>query len=372
MRDEDRSQLDRREFLIGSASLALAAGVGLACSDGGGKTPDAKPDARHDGPVKEGSVKEGSPGDGPACGAPQPLPKPASPALVVDVQDLKSVGSTGIIDAVRVKAMLASGLTALAKQTDIKQAWKTLIPDFAPSMRIGIKLNCLSSYLYNSVPLVKALVETLVQDLGADAAKIIVWDRRTDELSRSKLTDAAVGAKVVGTFKTPKDTTGPGYEAKSECVLTQQTHLSRILTEETDITINIPLLKTHTVSGITGAMKNAYGCIDNPGSFHGDIIHQIPVIYRLDRVRQRMRLHITEALLAVAQGSTEDPPDATPGRLLLSVDPLALDSHALEVINALRASGGGQPVEAARVAWLDEAAKLNIGTRTVDLKSVNL
>jgi hypothetical protein len=85
-----------------------------------------------------------------------------------------------------------------------------------------------------------------------------------------------------------------------------------------------------------------------------------------------MRLHITEALLAVAQGSTEDPPDATPGRLLLSADPLALDSHALEVVNALRATAGGQPVDTARVGWLDEAKRLNIGTRTVDLKAVNL
>lgn len=361
---DKKSQLDRREFLIGSTSLALAAGVGLACSDDGGKTPDAGRDL---------GLKEGPAADGPACsGGPQPLPQPASPAIVVDVQDLKSVGTGGTIDAVRVKAMLAAGLTALAKQTDIKQAWKTLIPDFAPSMRIGIKLNCLSSYLYNSAVLVKALVETLVQDLGADAAKIIVWDRRTDELARSKLSDATVGAKVVGTHKTTKDTTGPGYEAKGECVLTQQTHLSRILTEETDITINIPLLKTHTVSGITGAMKNAYGCIDNPGNFHGDIVHQIPAIYHLDRVRQRMRLHITEALLAVAQGSTEDPPDATPGRLLLSADPLALDSHALEVVNALRAKAGGQPVDSPRVGWLDEAKRLNLGTRTVDLKAVNL
>jgi hypothetical protein len=362
MQHDDRARgFDRREFLIGSASLAIAASAGIACSEESSRR-DARPDLSRDAAVER--PRDGATSDGPVCSASQPLPAPTTPARVVEVKDPTSVDVNGNINATRVGLMLGAGLMKLANETEIKKAWQVLLPDFTTSMRIGIKLNCLSSSLYNSLPLVAALVKTLVGDLGADASKIIVWDRRSDELSRSQLTDAAVGAKVLGTIKKPSDTSGPGYETQSQCVLTKETHLSRILTEQTDITINIPLLKTHTVSGITGALKNTYGCIDNPGDFHTGLIQELPVIYRLDGIRKRMRLHITEALLAVLQGSTEDPPDATPGRLLLSLDPVALDTHALSVANTLR--GAGKEVDAAKVKWIDEAAKLNLGTKTVD------
>jgi hypothetical protein len=356
--DRDEPSVGRREFLVGSASLALAAGLGACSDDTTAKPADVRPD------VSKDAGTEARPPDGSKpCPSPSPLIPPPSPARVVEVHDAKCVtGST--VDAVRVKAMLAAGLKSLAQATDVKQAWKTLIPDFAPSMRIGIKLNCLSSYVYSSLPFLQALTETLVQDLGADATRLVVWDRRGDELTRSKITETALKVKVLGTVASTTDATGPGYEAKELCVLTRGTRLSKILTTETDITINIPLLKTHTISGMTGSMKNTYGCIHNPGDFHGDLIHELPVIYRIDEIHKRMRLHITEALFAVIKGDTADPPDTVPGRLLLATDPVALDSRAIALANTLR--GTLKPVDPAKLGWIDEALKLNLGTTARD------
>lgn len=358
-----QSAVGRREFIVGSASLAIAAGLG-GCSDDTGRPADARLDApgRDGGADLTGGEKPVAEGGAP-CPSPSPLIPPPSPARVVEVHDPKCVTGT-TIDATRVKAMLAAGLKSLTQAADLKLAWKALIPDFAPSMRIGIKLNCLSSYVYSSVPFLQALIETLVQDLGADAAKILVWDRRGDELTRSKITETALKVKVQGSVASIKDATGPGYETKEMCVLTKRTHLAKILTSETDLTINIPLLKTHTISGMTGSMKNAYGCIDNPGDFHSDLNHELPVIYRMDEIRKRMRLHITEGLFAVVKGDTADPPDTIANRLLLATDPVALDSRAIALANTLR--GSAKPVDPAKLVWLDEAAKLNLGTTTRD------
>ncbi len=361
--DRESEGVGRREFLVGSASLALAAGLG-ACSDDTGKPPDARVDVA--GRDAGGDLKGGEtlpPDGGKPCPSPSPLIPPPSPARVVEVHDAKCVSGT-TVDGARVKAMLAAGLKSLTQAADVKAAWKALIPDFAPSMKIGIKLNCLSSYVYSSVPFLQALIETLVQDLGADAAKLVVWDRRGDELTRSKITEAALKVKVLGTVASTTDSTGPGYEAKEQCILTKATHLSKILTTETDLTINIPLLKTHTISGMTGSMKNAYGCIDNPGDFHSDLNHELPQIYRLDEVRKRMRLHITEALFGVVKGDTADPPDIVPCRLLLATDPVALDSRAIALANTLR--GTAKPVDPAKLVWVDEAKTLNLGTTTRD------
>ena len=359
--------IDRRDFLVGSASLALVAGLG--CSDDGGKAagaPDgALPDAPGDGPSDIPKEAAASCSD-----TPQPLAAPSGPARVVEVHDESAVTSSGF-DAVKVKAMVLAGIKELAGETDVKQAWKTLIPDFLPSMRIGLKVNCLNANLYNSNEVMLALIETLTADLGADSQNIWVWDRRTDELIRSKLTESTLGVKCAGTLVSTGDPSGPGYESQAECVIDRETHLSKILTTETDITINLALLKTHNVSGITGALKNVYGCIDNPGSYHSGFNSYMPALYRLDNLRKPFRLHITEGLKAVTKGDTTDYPDAAPGRLLFSQDPLALDYHSLQLVNTLRTQNPNiKPLPTDKVAWVDEAARLNLGTKNIDAKIV--
>jgi uncharacterized protein (DUF362 family) len=346
--------IGRRDFLRSTA--ALAAGAMLGCSGDGPARSDARP-------VNSTSR------DSSTCGVqPSPLSPPTGEARVVDVSDAAAVKSDGTFDASRVRAMLLAGLRELAGESDLTKAWKALIPDFAPSMRIGLKLNCLSPQLANAVPLVRALVQTLVEDLGADPQRILVWDRRGDELARGRLTEASLGAKVMGSVASIADQSGPGYETKAECCLARPVHLARILTEQTDITINLPLLKTHGVAGITGALKNTYGCIDDPGALHDDLNHHLPALYRLDRLRQRFRLHITDGLLAVLRGDTSDPPDSLPGRILLSADPLALDVHALSVANTLREDL--PPIDTSLTGWIEEAGRLNLGSSSPVVKSI--
>jgi len=361
-------QLDRRGFIVGSASLALVAGAGLArCSDDGGQ-PDGPTDASPDRLGKD-LPREGAP----SCSSPPtPLSPPSSPARVVEVHDAKSVSGT-VYDAARIKAMVIAGIQRLANVTDTKQAWKALIPDFAASMRIGLKINTLNAQLNNSPEVLLALIDTLVNDLGADAQKIWVWDRRTDELTRAKLSQSVLKVKVAGTYASVTDMSGPGYEVKGVCAIDKQTRLSKILTAETDITINLGLLKTHNVSAITGALKNVYGCIDNPGEFHTDLNHYLPAIYRLDAMRKPLRLHITEGLRAVTKGDTTDYPDAVPGRLLFATDPVAIDVYAVKLVNSIRALNPKlKPLPTDKLVWIDEAAQLNLGTKTLDEQLVTM
>jgi len=62
-----------------------------------------------------------------------------------------------------------------------------------------------------------------------------------------------------------------------------------------------------------------------------------------------------------------------PGRLLLSTDPVALDAHALELVNTIRTQDFKVPaLPADKVKWLDEAVRLNLGTRTTDPQLVTM
>lgn len=344
------TKIQRRDFIVGSTSMALATvSAGFGCSDDTNQKIDSTP------PLDSGSA------DG-------KLP-PVGAGRVVEVHDPLCISSK-TPDAARVKAMLKAGLLALAAQTGIKQAWQALLPGFTPAMRIGIKLNCLSSYLYNSSALVSALVETLVQDLGADSQRILIWDRRGDELQRSKLTGKVMNAKVQGTVKSTSDSSGPGYEPSTVKVKDKTTHLSRILTQETDFIINLPLLKTHGISGATCALKNVYGVIDNPGDFHTNLNTYLPAIYGLSEVTKKFHLHICEALMAVVKGDTADPVDKIPARILLAADPVSMDAHAVALINTLR--GTLPPVPASKLQWLDNAAAQSLGTKKIDLKKITL
>ncbi len=46
--------------------------------------------------------------------------------------------------------------------------------------------------------------------------------------------------------------------------------LSKILTRECAMVINVPILKDHSMSGVTFAMKNMYGVVERPQDLHGD------------------------------------------------------------------------------------------------------
>ncbi len=341
---QEDNRLDRREFVVGTAA-AVAGATLVGCSD------DDDPN-----PKKDSGTGTG---DGPGLAA----------WNVVEVHDPKAMnGKTP--DAKRVEAMLASGLTTLAGAKDLPAAWQALLPGFTSSKRIGIKVNCLSHYLYNTTELLAALVKTLVKDLGADAKKIVVWDRRVDELVRSKITETAVGCPVLGTIKSTSDTSGPGYEPAAVKANGKATHLSKILTQQTDFTINLPVLKTHGISGVTGALKNIYGVIDNPGDFHTDLNDYLPALYALQPIPKHCVLNITEGLLAVTKGDTSDPPDTIASRLIFSADPVAQDSHAVALINQLR--GKLKPVPTAKLTWLTNAEKAKLGTTKVTLKQVKL
>ncbi|MCC7385865.1 MAG: DUF362 domain-containing protein [Deltaproteobacteria bacterium] len=278
------------------------------------------------------------------------------------------------LDASAMRPMLEAALAAL---TDSDTPWRSILPDYSASMRIGLKVNCLNETLPTSVPLVKALITSLREALDVDPARIVVWDRRLDELQppppRARFTQEDLGVEVVGTVRSIGDASGPGYSAAICGVVEgRPTRLSRIMTELTDVTINCPVLKTHTISGITGAMKNIYGVIDNPSEYHRNLVTALPALFRLPPIRKHIRLNVLDALIAVTVGGTSSPPDTFPRRILVATDPLAIDSCALALVNQLRAAKGLglPPVDEALTAWLTRGHQLGLGTLSYDAKRI--
>jgi uncharacterized protein (DUF362 family) len=366
-----RSGMTRRQILTGTASAAAAASLGgiAGCFPSvGGEWPDPH------------STCGCSPPDGGAAAAEGPLAPVLGSATVVTIQRSDSIDAKGksleqpYLDVV--ESMVNAVLTALAGGAS--NPWSVILPGAGLCTRIGLKVNCLNGWLPTSPAVVRAVIKSLQTHAGVCPGNIIVWDRRLDELSPPNLKhyDAAhlQGARLVGTVNRIDDLRGPGYSDPVFGTLQGATpRLSRILLEETDVTINLPVLKTHGESGVTGALKNVYGMIDIPGTYHTDVKKgtdlqtALPAIYALPPIRNSIKLTIVDALRAVTNGNTASPPDAQPGRIFGSLDPVALDYYALDLVNELRAARKLGPVDSTLTQWLENAHAAGLGAKSYDL-----
>jgi hypothetical protein len=384
----------RREFLADAAKATAAASIAGAAGcfpSVGGKWP---------GPAPDGGLACTNPDAGPA--------KAVSPAVVeVMREDALLSGSRTQADPVVVADMLDKGLTALAEkvkefnagqsggqplESDESNPWKILLPNFDPCQTIGIKVNCLG-VVAPSPALVRALIASLRDRLGVDTSKIMVWDRYLIDITgHGKYSDEdRAGAMMYGNLKagplegetvdSPQVTDGIGYGPQLTDLVPQgvpetgggtgeYARLSRIITDKTNLTINCLSLKTHNVSGITGAIKSVYGIVHNPGEYHKNFNEVAPLLYNIPAVRNSMSLTICDGIIGVISGDPSSKANSTPKRILLGQDPVAFDSYIVDLINQLRAAIGGGPIEPVPDPWLDKAASLGLGTRSYQLVQV--
>ena len=232
-----------------------------------------------------------------------------------------------------------------------------------------------------SPALTRAIIASLRDKLGVDPKTIVVWDRGYDELTLAKYSpDELFGAQLLGTkvvtLKNPSPATPgePDYgDPISPPIECQSPRLSHILTDLTDLTINCPVFKHHGVSGVTGAMKNIYGVIDIPKNYHNNINTALPKLYALPQIRNSICLTIVDALVSVTVGDTSDRADNTPCRILLSQDPVAMDSYALALLNQIRAAWNNSavtPLDPSLTQWLANAANAGLGNTSYTLYQV--
>jgi hypothetical protein len=368
-----RAGMTRRGILTGAAGAAAAASLGsiAGCFPSvGGTWPDAGPDAA----AEEAGTPTAcgcSPPDGGAAQADDQIVPVQGASTVVTIQNDDSVDAKGKslaqpqLDAVQ--SMVDSVLSTLAGGAT--NPWSVLLPTAGPCTRIGLKVNCLNAYLPTSRAVVRAIIKNLQTNLQACPYNIIVWDRTLDELTKygQYSTDDLQGARLIATAKSGDDPTG--YTDVNCGVIEGFTpRLSTIITDQTDITINCPVLKSHGVSGVTAGMKNIYGIIDIPSSYHSNLSTALPALYRIPQIRNSIKLTIVDALQAVTLADTNNRPDKIVGRIFASLDPLAIDHYALDVVNQIRNDTfHREPIQSSLLGWLDNAYQLGIGAKEYKL-----
>ena len=357
-------KLTRRTFIAGGAAAAVVAGSA-------GCLPDVDGDWPGQGlavcPWSEPRVTMGD---------------PSQAGRVVEIHDPELVKGKPQADPVRAALDIKSLLLKLTGKADVAAAWALLLASMKPGEVVGIKVNVLNAKVPTQPSLVRALVDSLRQG-GLGAEQIVVWDRRMDELTKADFSDKTMGVKVESTLDEPGvKGSGRGYESGTICVGGWKTHLTNVLTRRIRHLINVAVIKRHTASGFTGCLKNHYGTIDNPGDFHdktnkaGVVVEKrfervIPGINAISEVAGITRLWMVDASVGVCSGDTDSSADCAPSRLLMGLDPVAMDVRARQIRDEERQKKivNGKPLgpdpETISKDWLDAAERVGLGKQKI-------
>lgn len=266
----------------------------------------------------------------------------AGKSKVVVARDAALHGSDGKLDEKRVQSLLDRAIATYTGREKPVEAWKRIVP---VGSVIGLKVNGLGGKgISTHAALVMAVCERL-QQAGVKPGEIIVWDRSARDIEACGLTIStdASRIRVYGSDVS-------GFEEQQEAWGSARIKLSKILTRDCAMVIGLPILKDHSMAGVTFAMKNMYGVVDRPRDLHsGGCNPGVADLNCIPAVRDKVRLTIGDAMSSVYDGGPGFHSEHLwqPNALIVGEDRVAIDHTAWQMIERKRAEAGMTTLEAA-------------------------
>ena len=267
----------------------------------------------------------------------QPAWAKSDKSKVVSARDAMLYGPSSTPDSSRVQKLLDNAMQSFYHASDPVTPWKKVV---RPGEVVGLKINTLGGPMLSSnMVLVAAICERLKQ-AGVKASNIVIWDNTNESLERASYRVSNDGNKerVIGS-----DDKSAGYEEKSTVYASVNTRFSKLLTRTCDCMINIPILKDHSLAGVTLAMKNMFGVIHNPADLHGkDCSPYIADLNVLPEIKSKFRLVICDAMTSCYDGGPGFNPQYSwkHNGLMVATDPVALDYTGWQIIERKRKEAG--------------------------------
>lgn len=263
---------------------------------------------------------------------------------VIIARDPKIIDTNLKVDYNVVKNLLNDAVMKLTEAKTVAGAWRRL---FKTDDIVGIKVNTLSGKMMSShTELVMAIVEGLNL---ANVKDIVIWDKSDAELIEAGFKINRKLSNEPKCFGTSPDI---GYEPEITVHNTIASRLSRIVSYCTAF-VNVPVLKHHTMAGVTISLKNWFGAIHNPHKYHFDVNSNNKMVASCDYIpdvnslllsslKKRQPLIVCDGILS----QYDNGPGYTPSKtwkysgLLVSSDPVALDFVGAKIIDKKRLSSG--------------------------------
>jgi uncharacterized protein (DUF362 family) len=288
------------------------------------------------------------------------------PGRVVEVADGRAIVNNRVSQPV-IHQMLERGLKELTGENSVPAAYAKFIE---PTDVVGIKINPSGAPACCSSPeLVREIIDG-VHSAGVPLKNILVYDRFGYEIDLGSYQALMpIGIDVIGIQDDLLDASG--YEPNIYCEMDffgeweTRSYMASIVANRLDKIINVPTMKDHSASGITGCLKNvAYGTFNNvarshkePYSFTNPLIG---VMCTVEPLRSKVVLNIMDGMRMVWHGGplTQNQDFIYPaGVLLVSSDPVAMDTIEMEAIEKKRSQEGAPSV------WKHDPSSITANSR---------
>jgi hypothetical protein len=317
------------------------------------------------------------------------------------------------VDGASVRDMFIRGLLAAVPASSPADAMRSL--GITPKDTVGIKISTDGGVLFSTKrALVGAIIRALTE-AGVPPRQIIIWDKHEKVMRAAEWPPSAggkespavtnvvpetwwdpkvfylneeVGKLIYGDFqfvgKAPsrddllnmarqaveqasreKDSDAPNV-AVPEDQISNKSFYAKLVTQQCTKIINVPVLSDDTKAGLHGCLSSiALASVDNTRRFTGAGnwgVTAVPEILDKEFMREKIVLHVLDSLIAQYAGGPKFDPAfcESPGTLYVSRDPVAIDTLALEKIEALRLRNKIDPLGGA-AAHVKVAADYGLG-----------
>jgi uncharacterized protein (DUF362 family) len=269
------------------------------------------------------------------------------PGRVVTVHSPRCIDeATEQVDVPTVHEMIARGMTSLTGDRDPRDSWARF---FNAQDYVGIKVNCSGAPGAMSMPEVVADVVNNLMAVGVKPANMLIHER-----GGGQITQAHYERFVPAGIRIESANTWLGYDPDVYVDVDffgeddTRSYLVRMVTDHCTKIINIPNMKDHSASGVTGCLKNiSYGEFSNVARSHyrfqTETLTFIGTLARVEPIRSRTVLNIMDGLRGVWHGgpfSTNKRYRFYPKQMKFGTDPVAMDRLLIDVIDAKRKEEG--------------------------------
>ena len=275
------------------------------------------------------------------------------PGRVVSVKSDKAVDiPTGRADDAIVREMMAQGMRTLTGAASTADAWRRF---FQPADVVGIKVNCGGyPHCISAYEIVAEVVRQLT-GVGVPATQIYVYERFQNQMDECNYAPhLPEGVQIVAAERANRNVDNSGYDPATylEADLfgeeDTRSNIMRLVSRRLTNIINIPNMKDHGATGVTGCLKNvAYGSFSNVARTHSrgksHTYSVVGTLAAMEPLRSRTVLQIMDGLRGVWHGG----PFARttryvfyPRQIMFATDPVAVDRLLLDIIDNERRAHG--------------------------------
>lgn len=305
-----------------------------------------------------------------------------------------AVDAQGKINPGKAKAMVEKAITLATGTGKSEEAWAKIFPNYKDGEVIGLKVNSTNRKLPSHPEVTYAITDSLIAS-GVKPSNIMIFEKLTTSLQKTGYTindDKNKGIRCFG-----HDHKQLGFDKNIKAAIPSiglDLNLSRIVTEICDYIINIPVLKNATnqspssgKAGVTLSLKNAYGYIplaDFPYVPEIEGLDPINVIEKMHSnngnpqiaelnscpvIRNKTKFVILDGLLGIYEGGPFGAPQWINNQIMASTDLVAIDSLALQTIDA-KAKEMGKSLSSPFAKHIQTASKAGLGNS--DPENINL